>query len=601
MSSSSAEQRDNNDGIADRKQPIPATSGGWISMLSILNFTSAAGARKRLLPLEEHPGETQQQGLLRRRLGAVALVLFLARLAYTIRAVVIDNATANFASVITLGGLLTAFLVLSRINRFSIRWLRTIEWLMFVGMAVDFSFSLNQRLVAVIFQAEAVGTANTAQVVEFVSTVKDHIIGTVALMMVYAMFVPNTGPRAAAMVLLIGILPGVAILSSRHSREGLDTFRREHLTAVEKLRSTNLLSLAIGAGCAIYGTFVVNQLRLRAQTAEELGQYRLCQKVGSGGMGDVYLAEHRLLRRLCAVKLIRSDQASDPVMLARFEREVRATASLTHWNTIQIFDYGQTEDGRFFYVMEYLHGRNLLEIVRQFGPLPADRTVFILEQVCDALRESGAKGLVHRDIKPSNIFLAHLGERFDVVKLLDFGLVRPLASVGETDMSGRNQINGSPRYMCPEQAQGELPDIRGDLYSLGAVAYFLLSGRPPFESDNPLQLVISHATRTPPTFDEIGVDVPEDLERIIRTCLSKSPDERFSSPDALMHALHDLPQHGHWTWAIAEHWWRTSLPDVIGQDSGDFMLPDNSSLLIRSINETSAATDPTLIEIRPQP
>ncbi|MCP4510831.1 MAG: serine/threonine protein kinase, partial [Fuerstiella sp.] len=194
----------------------------------------------------------------------------------------------------------------------------------------------------------------------------------------------------------------------------------------------------------------------------------------------VYLAEHRLLKRLCAVKLIRSELSEDPVILKRFQREVRTTATLTHWNTVQVFDYGQMTDGTFFYVMEHLHGKNLKQTVTEFGPMPENRVVFILRQICNALREAAARELVHRDIKPSNVFLAHVGERFDVVKLLDFGLVRPLAAKADPELSVVNNIKGSPRYMCPEQAQGISQDTRGDLYSLGAVAYFLLTGRPPF-------------------------------------------------------------------------------------------------------------------------
>lgn len=570
-------------------------SGGWRSLLSVLSFSTGSFERQKLVTADVALGESPEQGLLRRRLRAVSMVLFLARVSYSTRAVIVESAEINVGTFLVCGCLLAAFFMLKKPRGYTIRVLRGIECVMFLGIAIDFSVSLNLRLVTVLREISFAGAADTAHVIELTAAIKDHIIGAFALMMIYGMFIPNTGRRAAAMVLLIGLLPGAAVLINRYSREGLDTFRTEHHEAVEKLRSTNLLSLVIGAGCAIYGTIVVNQLRRRAISAEELGQYRLRQRIGSGGMGDVYLAEHKLLRRRCAVKLIRSDQAEDPVMLARFEREVRATASLTHWNTIQVFDYGRTDDGRFFYVMEYLNGRNLLELVQQFGPMSPDRTVFILEQVCDALRESAARGLVHRDIKPSNIFLANIGERFDVVKLLDFGLVRPLAAVSESELSEKNQINGSPRFMCPEQAQGEFPDIRGDLYSLGAVAYFLLSGRPPFDSDNPIQLVISHASRIPPGFSEIGVSVPEELATVIMQCLEKLPDDRFSSPEAMLRALQALPEHARWTWAIAEHWWRKCIPECIGHPMDE--TPPPPSVTVSATSESSSsATDPTLID-----
>jgi eukaryotic-like serine/threonine-protein kinase len=279
-------------------------------------------------------------------------------------------------------------------------------------------------------------------------------------------------------------------------------------------------------------------------------------------MGDVYLAEHRLLKRLCAVKLIRADMSEDPVMVTRFEREVRATAALTHWNTVQVFDYGQTAEGTFFYVMEHLHGKNLRQLVLDFGPMSEARVIFVLRQVAEALREAAARNLVHRDIKPSNVFLAEVGGRFDVVKLLDFGLVRPLTSFGDAELSVGNELKGSPRYMCPEQAQGQAPDTRGDLYSLGATAYFLLAGRPPFDLENPLQLVIAHATQPAPTFAESGAFVSPELAAIVMKCLRKLPEDRFQSPDEFIAALDALPHRSEWNWKLAEEWWKRENLDT---------------------------------------
>jgi eukaryotic-like serine/threonine-protein kinase len=309
----------------------------------------------------------------------------------------------------------------------------------------------------------------------------------------------------------------------------------------------------------------MNRWRSRALEAEQLGQYRLRGKIGSGGMGDVYLAEHRLMKRTCAVKLIRADLSEDPVILKRFEREVQATATLTHWNTVQVFDYGQMTDGTFFYVMEHLHGRNLKQAVDQTGPMPEDRVVFILRQICSALREAAARKLVHRDIKPSNVFLAQIGERFDVVKLLDFGLVRPLSELRDPELSGVNELKGSPRYMCPEQAQGISPDTRGDLYSLGAVAFFLLAGRPPFDLEKTLQLVIAHASQAPPTFADVGASVSPDLEAIVLRCLAKQPEDRFQTPDEMLTALRSLSFARSWNWQRAEDWWKERLPNFVHQ------------------------------------
>src|SRR5262249_18203554 len=206
--------------------------------------------------------------------------------------------------------------------------------------------------------------------------------------------------------------------------------------------------------------------------ARQLGQYHLGRRIGAGGMGEVYLAEHQLLKRPCALKLIRPDSVADPTALARFEREVRLTATLSHPNTVEVYDYGRTEAGVYYYVMEYLPGLSLAELVERHGPLPPGRAVYLLRQVCRSLGEAHAAGLIHRDIKPSNIFVSRRGGVDDVAKLLDFGLALPPAGYGEPELSGEGWILGTPQFMSPEQAQGGADlDGRSDIYSLGAVAY----------------------------------------------------------------------------------------------------------------------------------
>src|SRR5690606_4210625 len=286
------------------------------------------------------------------------------------------------------------------------------------------------------------------------------------------------------------------------------------------------LTVLLTAIAAIAGVRTIGRLRREAYEAKQIGQYRLKRKLGSGGMGEVFLAEHVLLKRPCAIKLIRADKAGDPQALARFEQEVQATARLTHWNTVEIFDYGRADDGTFYYVMEYLPAMNLDQLVQMFGPMPPERVIYLMTQTCDALEEAHGQNLVHRDIKPANIFAAHRGRVFDVVKLLDFGLAKPLQNVRDSQLTQEGTVAGSPMFMSPEQVTGEIPDARSDVYSLGVVMYFLLTGRPPFAGDNPMKVLIAQAHDVPLDVREGNAEVPEDLARIVMQCLEKNRDQR---------------------------------------------------------------------------
>lgn len=292
---------------------------------------------------------------------------------------------------------------------------------------------------------------------------------------------------------------------------------------------------------------------------DRLGPYLLKARIGSGGMGDVFLAEHQLMKRRCAVKLIHSDRARDQEMRDCFEREAKATAQLTHWNTVEVYDYGTSDDGRFYYVMEYLDGVNLAEFVEQFGPMSPCRVAYILKQLCDALYEAECIGLVHRDIKPSNIFLTQRGRSFDVAKLLDFGLVHAATRNDEEPTAPQSRLRGSPAFMCPEQALGQTPDSRGDLYSLGCVAYHLLTGHPPFTEENPIMLIVAHATTDVPGFDD-QTDIPRDLAAVIMKCLARTPDDRFQSARELLEALELCDCSDDWSWRRAEIWWDVNQP-----------------------------------------
>jgi eukaryotic-like serine/threonine-protein kinase len=259
--------------------------------------------------------------------------------------------------------------------------------------------------------------------------------------------------------------------------------------------------------------------------------------LGAGGMGEVYLAKHALLRRPCAIKLIRPERARNLQDLRRFEREVQATATLTHPNTVQVFDYGHAEDGTFYYVMEYLPGLTLEQLVQQYGPLPPLRAVHLLRQVCAALREAHEIGLIHRDIKPSNVMVCERGGQHDTVKLLDFGLVLPPPGAPD-DLTQESTLAGTPAYMSPEQAGNqEGIDARSDVYSVGALAYFLLTGAPPFAGRSLVQVLAAHLHESPAPLTQHRLDVPPDLQAVVMRCLAKDPAERFVDAESLEAAL----------------------------------------------------------------
>ncbi len=266
------------------------------------------------------------------------------------------------------------------------------------------------------------------------------------------------------------------------------------------------------------------------------------------------------MKRPCAIKIIRPGKATDPSALARFEREVRETAKLSHWNTVEIFDYGHTADGTFYYVMEYLPGMSIAELVERHGPLPPERVIYLLQQTCEALAEAHGLGLIHRDIKPGNLFAAQRGGHYDVAKLLDFGLAKRLwANADSIELTGEGSITGSPLFMAPEQATGDgEPDMRSDIYALGAVAYYMLTGRPPFAADNPLKVMIAHASEpvTPPS--RFRGDLPHDLETVVLKCLAKKPIDRFQDTSQLSAALAACEVCGKWMREEARRWWTES-------------------------------------------
>ncbi len=372
------------------------------------------------------------------------------------------------------------------------------------------------------------------------------------LIFTYALFVPNTWRRAAVVIGSMTAAPIVLVIVFWFmSPAALRENRHFHAYPIE----VSMLMTLCGV-IAVWGVHTIGTLRRVAFEARQLGQYRLKQQIGQGGMGEVYLAEHVLLKRPCAIKLIRPEKAGDAKSLARFEREVMATAKLTHWNTVEIFDYGRSDDGTFYYVMEYLPGLNLGQLVELHGALPPERVIHLLMQTCEALGEAHRKHLIHRDIKPGNIFAANRGGVYDVAKLLDFGLAKPLADFDDSELTQEGAITGSPLFMSPEQASGEgQPDARSDIYSLGAVAYYLLAGEAPFDGMNALKAMIAHVSTPPVPLIERNASVPEDLNAIVMRCLRKDPKDRFQNAESLREALAECRDAENWSRAQARSWW----------------------------------------------
>ena len=413
---------------------------------------------------------------------------------------------------------------LSRLRRPGLGRLRAIEWL---GVAtMGGYFALNQ-----IFTVSSFLPDGPVRPME-IGIAQGAPWGT--LIVAYGVLIPSSlrhGVLRTAIIVALALLPELLVLP------GVDALGSGHATYV----ALKLLMIAVLSAFALYGAYRIEVLSQDADAARELGQYRLLRLLGEGGMGRVYLAEHRFLRRPCAVKLIRAEQAGDAAALARFEREVQSAASLTHPNTVQIHDYGESEDGTFYFAMEYLPGVALDELVERQGPLAPARAVHVLTQLCGALQEAHARGLVHRDIKPGNVMLCERGGVPDVAKLLDFGLVAAVqAAPTDPRMTEAGMLIGSPAFMSPEQCMGDVEvTAASDIYSLGALGYFLLTGSAPFSGRGAMQTVVAHVHATPRPVVESSPEVPVPLSDVIARCLAKQPEERYADAASLARALRE--------------------------------------------------------------
>ncbi len=373
------------------------------------------------------------------------------------------------------------------------------------------------------------------------------------IIFVYGVFMPNTWQRAAAILLPIAAIPSLVALMANLLQPNIS------ILLAQDEYGRPLPAPFIASCTAIYAAHLIHGARLSALGAKRLAQYQLKRLIGEGGMGQVFEAEHLLLKRPCAIKLIQPERSHDDNALRTFELEVRATARLTHPHTIEVYDYGQTREGLFFCAMELLPGMNLRDLVKTFGPLPPARAVHFLTEACDALHEAHVADLIHRDIKPANLFASQRGGIEDFTKLLDFGLVRQITMDPSLDAKS-SLIAGTPQFMSPEQVMTPAQlDARTDIYSLGAVGYFLLTGRPPLIADSPLETMLAHVKETPLPPSSRQSEIPDDLEQIIMRCLVKDIHLRTASAAQLRSELAQCGCAGKWTQSDARKWWAEHL------------------------------------------
>ena len=320
----------------------------------------------------------------------------------------------------------------------------------------------------------------------------------------------------------------------------------------------------ICAGLAVLPSKIIAHLGRKVSRARQLGSYRLVERIGHGGMGEVWKAEHRLFARPAAIKLIAAPHLLGPTGQAneqRFRREAQVAANLRSPHTIQLYDFGITRDRRLYYVMELLDGCDLESLVRRYGRQPPSRVAHILRQACRSLAEAHAAGLVHRDIKPANLYIGRVGLEYDFVKVLDFGLVKRQGAPveGDVHLTAPDAMSGTPAYIAPEMAAGEPVDARADLYALGCVGYFLVTGALVFEGENAMQLILKHIRSEPvsPSI-RLGSPVPAELETLLLRCLAKDPADRPPDAATLAESLRRAGADT-WTQEEARRWWETTF------------------------------------------
>ncbi len=439
--------------------------------------------------------------------------------------------------------------------------------------ACDCQLSLDLGLIYEVLLAFAIGLVN-----QWTPNVQG-LSWICVLVLVHPMIVPHTAGRTLAAALVAASMDPVGL--------AITAARGVPVPSGPVILWTYLPNY-ISALLAVVPSRIIMRLGRQVSDARELGAYQLGDLLGSGGMGEVYAARHRMLRRPAAVKLIRPGtlgqsglEAAD-TLVRRFKREAEATASLQSPHTIAVYDFGVTRRGDLYYVMELLHGLDLETLVERFGPMRPPRVVYLLQQACHSLAEAHAAGLIHRDVKPGNLYACWFGLEADFLKVTDFGLVKatPELVPEQTKLTADGLTTGTPAYMAPELAMNDHPDWRVDIYALGCVAHWLLTGRLVFEADTPMRMMVKHieGTPVPPSYHS-ELDVGPDLDELVLACLAKDRRQRPSDAQKLAQRLAALDVAEAWTQENAARWWRTNLPEI--KPPAQAPTPSSASLAAR--------------------
>ncbi|MGD8329445.1 MAG: serine/threonine-protein kinase [Acidobacteriota bacterium] len=496
--------------------------------------------------------------LLQARLKLAATALFTLGILFFVRDLLLGFQTGErsigIGQLVLVGG---AMVALYSGRALTLKRLRLIELLVF-GVT-------GFRMVYLSYWAilEAARASDAAGVVE---QMLGTTLGFFALIAFYGMFVPNTVRRASVIIGSFGVV--FILMLPVMSYHDPVAWRFIWQAVDIEQRSTMVLMVIFAVGISITASSIIDTLRGEVIEARQMGQYRLTDLIGKGGMGEVWKAEHALLARPAAIKLIRPEvlDPDDPEkavsMIRRFEREAQNTANLRSAHTVELYDFGITESGTLYCVMELLDGIDLDTLVNRDGPLPPARVRYLVRQVCDSLQEAHDAGLVHRDIKPANILACRMGGSYDFVKVLDFGLAKhhEAADAAQQDakLTREGMIIGTPAYMPPETVTRGVSDVRSDIYALGCVMFWLLTGKLVFEGSAPMSMVVRHAQEPPPKPSQMGDHgIPGCLDRIVLACLAKQPDERPQSAVEVRRMLDECVLEDSWSDADARAWWES--------------------------------------------